>query len=52
MADFRTQQFEDNSLSGLIINQSNSSFQVVPVVEAAVGVGWCRGPWQVSAATR
>jgi hypothetical protein len=49
VADFQTQQFEQDTLSGLIINQSNSSFQIVPVVEAAVGVGWSRGPWQVSA---
>jgi hypothetical protein len=49
VADFQTQQYEQDTLSGLIINQSNSSFQIVPVLEAAVGVAWSRGPWEVSA---
>jgi len=49
VADFQTQQFEQDTLNGPMINQSNTSFQIVPVEEAAVGVGWSYGPWEVSA---
>jgi len=49
VADFQTQQYEKDTLNGLIINQFNSSSQIIPVLEAAVGVAWSRGPWELSA---
>jgi hypothetical protein len=50
VADFKTRQFETNTLfGGTIIDQTSTTVQVVPVLEAAVGVGWCHGPWEVSA---
>ncbi|MGA2030973.1 MAG: Lpg1974 family pore-forming outer membrane protein [Thermoguttaceae bacterium] len=49
VATFHTQQQESDSLHGSIVDVPESATQVVPVLEAAAGLGWCHGPWELSA---
>jgi hypothetical protein len=42
-------QQESDTFHGVVVNVKENSTQVVPVTEAAAGIGWCFGPWEVSA---
>lgn len=49
LADFQLQDRESDTLHGPILDISQDSTRVVSVLEAATGVAWCRGPWELSA---
>ncbi|MGA2033874.1 MAG: Lpg1974 family pore-forming outer membrane protein [Thermoguttaceae bacterium] len=49
VADFKSQRQEMDSLHGVILDAPQQATRVVPVVEAAAGVAWSQGPWEVSA---
>ncbi len=48
VASFGTAQEESDTFHGVVINLAGSSTQVVPVTEAAAGIGWRYGVWEVS----
>jgi hypothetical protein len=48
VANFGTAQQESDTFHGVVVNLAGGSTQVVPVTEAAAGIGWCHGPWEVS----
>ena len=47
VADFTTRQHEVDPDAGVTIDVSNNSAVVVPVFEAAVGVAYASGPWEL-----
>ncbi len=49
VANFHTAQEESDTVHGVVVDLPGSSTQVVPVTEAAAGIGWLHGPWEVSA---
>jgi hypothetical protein len=49
VADFQTAQHENDPFVGITLNTSGSTTVVVPVIEAAVGVSYARGPWELRA---
>jgi hypothetical protein len=49
VGSFATSQQESDTLHGVVVNLTGSTTQVVPVTEAAAGIGWCHGCWEVSA---
>lgn len=49
VADFQTRQTEVATASGVNIDVSGTTTEVVPVFEAAVGVAYARGPWEFRA---
>jgi hypothetical protein len=49
LGSFDTVQQEVDAAQGTLLDFHNSSSHAVPVLEAAAGVSWNRGPWEVSA---
>ena len=49
VADFTAGRHESDSLNGLIIDASLETTRIVPVLEAAAGIAWSRGPLELSA---
>lgn len=48
VGEFKTRQYEEDTDTGVLINFQDSYSQAVPVLEAAAGLAWQRGPWEVS----
>ena len=50
VADFQTRQHEVDPAAGITIDVSGNTAVVVPVFEAAAGVAYASGPWELRAA--
>jgi hypothetical protein len=48
VADFHMRHFESNTLHGVVLDLPVNTTQIVPVLEAAAGLAWSRGPWEIS----
>ena len=49
LADFHMRHFESDTLSATpLLDVPVTTSQIVPVLEAAVGIAWGRGPWEIS----
>jgi hypothetical protein len=48
VADFKTQQQESDTF-GPVLDVSQTTTTVVPVLEIGAGIAWSRGPWEFSA---
>jgi hypothetical protein len=50
LADFHMRHFESDTRSATpLLNVPVNTSQIVPVLEAAAGIAWGRGPWEISA---
>jgi len=49
LADFDMRHFESDTVHGVLLDLPVSTTQIVPVLEAAAGIGWGHGPWEISA---
>lgn len=48
VGNFHGRMREVDQVDGTIIDYSPRYTQAVPVLDAAAGVAWCRGPWEIS----
>lgn len=48
VADFETRRIETDTLNGSVLNVRADDSRIVPVLEAATGITWCRGPLEIS----